>query len=167
MPSDDGPVARIRPLAPEDRAAVARIVQVAGNFNPVEIECALELVDIYIRDRNQKDYRVLVAEDHQGCVRAYACWGPTPLTRGTYDLYWIATDPQVQGQGFGRSLMRHIEAGVNKESGRLLVIETSSKDSYRSAVEFYRRLGYQETSRIRDFYDVGDDKLVLEKRVPG
>jgi len=166
MPSPDSPIHSIRPLAPEDRAAIAGIVQGVGNFNPAEIDCALELVDICLGNPAQTDYRVHVAESaRSGAVCGYTCWGPVPLTRGSYDLYWIATHPGYQGLGIGRALMQFVENRVLEEKGRLLIIETSSKESYDRTVGFYRRLGYVEASRIRDFYDVGDDKLVLVKRM--
>lgn len=149
----------------EDRAAVEAIVRRVGNFNPAEIDCALELVDIYLRDPQQKDYRLIVAESSDGAVAGYACFGPTPMTRGTYDLYWIATHPGSQRRGVGHALMNYIERKVHEELGRLLIIETSSKESYGKTVGFYRRLGYEETSQIRDFYDAGDDKLIFVKRL--
>jgi ribosomal protein S18 acetylase RimI-like enzyme len=148
----------------EDRAAVEHIVSRVGNFRPDEIDCALELVDIYLNDNRQRDYHIAVAVDRAAKVCGYTCWGPTPLTKGTYDLYWIATDPEVQGGGFGRLLMAFVEEQVQKEHGRLLVLETSSKESYGNTVGFYRRLHYEEASRIRDFYDVGDDKITFVKR---
>jgi ribosomal protein S18 acetylase RimI-like enzyme len=148
-----------------DRAAIADLIVSAGNFNPTEINCALELVDIYLTDPRQSDYRVLVAQNGASKVRAYACWGPVPLTRGTFDLYWIATRPDARGGGFGRALMDYVESRARAESGRLLVLETSAKASYAGTVEFYRRLGYEEVVRIRDFYDVGDDKIIFVKRL--
>jgi ribosomal protein S18 acetylase RimI-like enzyme len=153
-------------MAPPDREAVAEIVEQVGNFSRAEIACALELIDIYLTNSAQQDYRVDVAVDSDGRVRGYSCWGPTPMTRGTYDLYWIATHPSAHGLGFGRALMRHVEERVDGETGRLLVIETSSKESYGNTVGFYRRLGYEEASRIREFYAPGDDKLVFVKRFP-
>jgi len=164
MPSPDSHIGSIRNLIPGDRTAVAEIVRRVGNFNQAEMDCALELVDAYLRDPNQKDYRVIVAQDAGGRVCGYACWGPAPLTRGTYDLYWIATHPELQGLGVGRALMDYIENKVHEENGRLLIAETSSKESYGATVRFYRRRGYEEAPRIRDFYDVGDDKLVFVKR---
>jgi ribosomal protein S18 acetylase RimI-like enzyme len=89
------------------------------------------------------------------------------MTRGTYDLYWVATDPDAQGQGIGRALALRVESGVRSERGRLLVVETSSKQAYAKTVGFYVHLGFEEASRIRDFYDVGDDKLVFVKHLPG
>ncbi len=148
-----------------DRGAVAGIVSRIGNFNEAEKNCALELVDVYLNDPHQQDYRVLVAEDPEGSVAAYACWGPAPLTAGTYDLYWIATDPRLRGIGLGRALVEDIERRVKAAGGRLILIETSSKDSYAVTVGFYHRLGYQKEARIRDFYDIGDDRFVFAKRL--
>lgn len=164
MPSPDPLPANIRPLAAGDRDAVARIVNAVGNFNPAEIDCALELVDICLRDPDQKDYRIVVAETPAGEVVGYACWGPTPMTRGTYDLYWVATDPAWQGRGIGRDLVSHVEDRVRAAQGRMLVVETSTRESYAGTVRFYQGLGYREASRIWDFYDVGDDKLTFLKR---
>jgi ribosomal protein S18 acetylase RimI-like enzyme len=167
MLSDDHPAVQIRPMVQADLAAVANLVASAGNFNEAEVECALELVDIYLTDRNQTDYRVMVAEGPDKRVCAYVCWGPVPLTKGTYDLYWIATHPDFRGFGFGHKLMSYVEGKVRENMGRLLVVETSSKQSYQATIEFYHRLGYEEASRIRDFYDIGDDKLVFVKKIPG
>lgn len=152
-------------MAPADRAAVADIIVSAGNFNPAEVECAQELVDIYLSNEQQSDYRVLVAQDAASQVRAYACWGPVPLTKGAFDLYWIATHPAARGCGYGRALMADVEGRARALRGRLVAVETSAKASYAGTVAFYRCLGYEEVSRIRDFYDVGDDKLILVKRL--
>jgi ribosomal protein S18 acetylase RimI-like enzyme len=165
MSSPDSHIRSIRKLTSDDRAAVEAIVGRVGNFSQAEIDCALELVDIYLQNPGQTDYRLIVAEDVNGSVAGYACWGLTPMTRGTYDLYWIATDPGAQRRGVGQALMHHIENQVREERGRLLIIETSSKESYGKTVGFYRRLGYEETSQIRDFYDAGDDKLIFVKRL--
>ncbi len=148
-----------------DRAVIEKLVTSVKNFNPAEVECALELIDIYLDDPKQNDYHLVVAEDSAAKVHAYACWGPVPLTKGTYDLYWIATHPDSRGQGFGRAIMAYVENRVIENRGRLLAVETSAKESYKSTVKFYHRLGYEEMSRILDFYDVGDDKLTFVKRL--
>jgi len=165
MHSDVQSAIKIRAMEPADRPAVAVIVEAVGNFNQAEMDCALELIEVYLNNKNQKDYCVVVATDSECKVQGYACWGPVPLTKGTYDLYWIATHPDVQGQGYGRALMTYVEDRVREGSGRLLVLETSARESYGDTVRFYRRLGYEEASRIRDFYDVGDDMLVFVKRL--
>jgi ribosomal protein S18 acetylase RimI-like enzyme len=153
-------------MAQADRAVLADLIVSVKNFNPAEVDCALELIDIYLQNNNQSDYQVAVAEDAASRVQAYACWGPVPLTKGTFDLYWIATHPDGRGRGFGGALIAYIESHVMENGGRLLVAETSAKPSYAKTIEFYRRLNFEETSRIRDFYDVGDDRLIFVKRLP-
>src|SRR3954466_12928003 len=99
-----GVTANIRPLAADDRASVAAIVEQVGVFSPSEAETALELVDEWLNDGESSGYLCYVIDDvlDQGSERAvhgYVCFGPTPLTDGTYDLYWIAVDPSTQGKG--------------------------------------------------------------------
>jgi ribosomal protein S18 acetylase RimI-like enzyme len=163
MLSEIGTATVIRSMETADRAAVKEIITSVGNFNKAEIDCALELIDIYLQVKEQKDYRIAVCEDSDSGVQGYICWGPVPLTKGSYDIYWIATHPDSQGKGFGSSLIAYVENFIKEENGRLLFIETSSKESYDNTVRFYRRLGFKQTSKIRDFYDVGDDKLIFVK----
>jgi ribosomal protein S18 acetylase RimI-like enzyme len=165
MRSEISAPSAIRSMETADRASVKEIIATVGNFNKAEIDCALELIDIYLQVKEQKDYRIAVCDDSQSRVQGYICWGPVPLTKGSYDIYWIATHPDSQGKGFGSSLIAHVENRIEAEKGRLLFMETSSKESYESTVRFYRRLGFTQTSRIRDFYDVGDDKLIFVKRL--
>ncbi len=148
-----------------DRTAIAELIVSVENFNKSETDCALELVDIYLQDEKQSDYNVAIAEDSNSKIQAYACWGPVPLTKGAFDLYWIASRPLSRGLGFGRALMHWVEQSVMSSRGRLLIIETSSKESYKNTVGFYSSIGYEEIARIKDFYDIGDDKLILAKRL--
>lgn len=165
MHSDQRPAVRVRPMTREDRAEVAGLIDGVENFNPVEKECALELVDIYLDDPGQTDYAFAVASGETAEIQGYICWGPVPLTRGTFDLYWIATRRAARGRGFGRELVGHVERVLGAAGGRLLVAETSAKSSYRKTIEFYRSLGFEEASHIADFYDVGDDRLIFVKRL--
>ncbi len=41
-------------------------------------------------------------------------YGPTPLTLGTFDLYWMAVDPKAQGHGIGKALVRWLEEHVRR-----------------------------------------------------
>jgi ribosomal protein S18 acetylase RimI-like enzyme len=98
-----------------------------------------------------------------GEVSGYECHGPVPLTEGTFDLYWIVVDPRAQKRGFGRLLLRAAEEDVIGRGGRLLLIETSSQESYTPTINFYKRNGYHLEARIHNFYRLGDDKLVFVK----
>ncbi|HEY6000606.1 MAG TPA: GNAT family N-acetyltransferase [bacterium] len=137
-----------------------------GNFNDEEIATALELVDEALADGEESGYIFVVIEDGTETparVQGYACYGPTPLTDGVYDLYWIVVHRAAHGKGYGRRLLSLVEEDVRRRRGRKLLIETSSQESYAGTIRFYERSGYALAARIRDFYKVGDDKLVFSK----
>lgn len=160
----------VRPLQAGDRDAVRRILESTRNFTAVEIGTALELVDEWLRDGEASGYLTYVvdtdaARDSGVTISGYVCFGPAPLTEGTYDLYWIAVDPAAQGRGFGQRLLRYAEDEIRTRGGLLLLIETASQEAYGPTIRFYERAGYDLEARIRGFYRPGDDKLVYAKRL--
>ena len=163
VPSSDAvhprPSLRLRDLTSTDRSHIERILRATAAFTDAEVLVALELVD----ERPEVGYRFVVA-DVDGAVAGYACFGETPCTVGTYDLFWIAVDPARQNVGLGRKLLDAVEHAVRAENGRLLVIETASKPEYAATRAFYERCGLELTARIPDFYARGDDKLVYCRR---
>jgi ribosomal protein S18 acetylase RimI-like enzyme len=155
----------IRPLVALDREAVRHIVEATGNFSDAEVATALELVDEWLHEGEASGYITRVIDEPERGVRGYVCYGPAPLTDGTYDLYWIAVDPAAQGRGYGQQLLGHAESDVRQRGGRLLLIETSSQATYSATIHFYKRAGYELAARIQDYYRPGDDKLVFAKRL--
>lgn len=145
----------LRELRASDRAPLEAILRSTNVFHEHEIAIALELIDA---DPGQ-GYRFFVA-DVDGRVAGYACYGRTPCTDGTWDLYWIAVDPHRHGSGIGRSLMSAVMDAIRAEGGRLVVIETASKPAYDKTRAFYLAYGCQEVARVPDFYAIGDDKIV-------
>jgi ribosomal protein S18 acetylase RimI-like enzyme len=154
----------IRPMEPHDRSSIEDLVVSSGNFSQAEIETAMELVDEALEDGEESGYIIVVLETGT-TVRGYACYGPTPLTQGVYDLYWIAVDPASQGSGLGKRLIQYVEQDVMNRGGRMILIETSSQESYSGTIRFYERRGYHLAARIRNFYRIGDDKLVFQKEL--
>lgn len=156
----------IRPAAPSDRDRIREILIATARFTRQEVGWAMELVDLALDHPERGEYSVYVLEHPEGgLVQGYVCFAPTPLTEGVYDLYWIAVDPKQQGQGFGQLLLKFVENEVKRQSGRMLLIETSSKRSYAPTIRFYQRAGYREISRIKDFYRIEDDKVVFSKQL--
>jgi len=54
---------------------------------------------------------------------------------------------------------------VLRLGGRMILIETSSQETYGATVRFYEKAGYELVARIKNFYRVGDDKLVFSKEL--
>lgn len=152
------------PLRPHHRSALEDLLRAAEVFREDEVAVALELVDAVLYRPDHPDYAFAVAEA-DGETAGYACWGPTPCTLGTFDLYWIAVHPRRQGQGIAGRLLRAAETDMAARDGRLSVIETSSLPRYEPARRFYLRSGYEEAARLQDFYAPGDDKVLFLKRL--
>jgi len=153
----------IRPMRDEDRPAVRTLIEATQFFRPDELVVAEELIDIYLYHPHQKDYEVVVVETPRGEVAGYLTWGPTALTLGTYDLYWMAVSPGHQGKGYGRQLVEWLEAKVKALGGRIIIIETSSTPKYDPTRRFNLGLGYREIARLPEFYAPGDDRVIYMK----
>jgi ribosomal protein S18 acetylase RimI-like enzyme len=153
-----------RRIEPEDREDIRELLVGTGAFQAHEIDVAMELVDIALTKPEQQDYHPYVLLEER-IVVGYACFGRDPMTRSTYDLYWIATRASSMRQGCGRALFTIVEAEIKSRGGRMVMIETSSKEKYRGTREFYARIGCELAARLPDFYDEGDDKLIYCKRL--
>jgi ribosomal protein S18 acetylase RimI-like enzyme len=153
----------IRPMIRQDKAITMRILLNTPEFTPEEVDLAEEVIDAYLFNPATSGYYVLVGEIDSNVV-GYVCYGPTPITDGTWDLYWIAVNRAIQGQGIGKQLMAAAENEIRKARGRLIIVETSSKPGYEKTNAFYQHIGYTETCRIKDYYMIGDDQVIYEKR---
>jgi ribosomal protein S18 acetylase RimI-like enzyme len=160
---------KIRPAERKDRDRIHEILVSTARFTADEVRSAIDLVDQGLDRPERGEYVLYVLEEPDSgpkkMVQGYVCFGATPLADGVFDLYWIAVDPKQQGQGLGQLLLRFVENEVRRQRGRMLLIETSSKESYAPTVRFYQRSGYDEISRIKDFYRIEDDKLVFCKKL--
>jgi ribosomal protein S18 acetylase RimI-like enzyme len=153
----------IRPMRREDRDSVLGFLRENGLFTAGETEVARELIDIWLDKPEQKDYIVYTAVS-RGAAAGYVCFGPTPATSATWDIYWIAVAPRLRRGGLGGRLLCFAENEIFSRGGRLIIIETSSTEHYIPARSFYGKNGYAAEARIRDFYCPGDDKLIYVKR---
>jgi D-alanine-D-alanine ligase len=163
-PSHEPVEVHVRAVQTEDRATLIEITCACGVFRPDEIEIADEVLGEALQNKTGGDYRVLVAET-MGRTVGWSCHGRVPLTDATFDLYWIAVVPDMQGRGIGHKLLSHIESEISAAGGRWLLAETSSTAAYRNTHRFYDRCGFQAVSYIADFYRPGDGRLTFGKRV--
>jgi GNAT superfamily N-acetyltransferase len=154
----------LRNLTASDRGRIEEISRAVGLFRADEILVALEVFDGAIAGSavaGSPDYLALGAE-HNGRLAGWICWGPTPCTLGTYDLYWMAVDPALHGAGVGTALLHAMESRLDGVA-RLIVVETAGRADYEPTRGFYEARGYRAVSRIPDFYAPGDDQVVYTK----
>jgi ribosomal protein S18 acetylase RimI-like enzyme len=151
----------IRKLSPNDPPAIRQMLEV-DTFNAGEVDVALELIEDALADP-QSGYRVLVAADERDTAVGYVCFGETPMTQGTFDLYWLCTHPSMRGRGIAGRLVEEMERTMREGGGRVIRVETSQQEAYGAARSFYDRHGYREAGRIPGFYKPGDDLVILWK----
>lgn len=150
------------------------LLQRIDTFTPEEREVALELIDDSIKRPEQSGYQCIVAtlpsetpdasESGERCI-GYLSYGRTPMTEATYDLYWVAVDPDIRGKGIGRKLCAAFEETVRQADGKLVRVETSSQEAYDGTLKFYLDTGYVEGGRLPGFYKPGDDLVILYKLI--
>lgn len=150
---------------PADAGRVEALLEKTGMFRRDEIAVALELIGERLAKGAASGYHFWFADRAASphCPAGYVCYGPTPCTIGSFDLYWIAVDEACQGRGLGRVLAELAESSATKMKGRRMYVETSGKKQYEPTRAFYRALGYAEAARLPDFYDAGDDKIIFQK----
>lgn len=155
----------IRPMKAADKATVMGIMRSAAEFNSLDVAVAEEVCDAYLADTAGSDYYVYVAEVDSSVV-GYICYGATPLTQSTWDIYWIAVTPDRQGRGIGKFMLSFTEERIRENKrARLILIETSGTPLYERTRSFYCSQGYSEVCRIPDFYAPGDDRVTFQKRL--
>jgi ribosomal protein S18 acetylase RimI-like enzyme len=158
------------PLNALHRDRLAAIVRATGVFRDSEVDVAVELFDDTFsaakvgKPAAPDAYRFVGAFTESQLLAGYACYGWTPGTVATWDIYWIAVDPALHGSGIGTALMAEVESRLQAERANLVVVETSSRPDYAPTRRFYQRLGYGEVARVHDFYAPGDDRVIYVKR---
>ena len=150
----------LRPVGPAQRARLEQLTAATGLFRPEEVATAAQLLDESLA--GDDDYRFLGAYEGEDLV-GYACWGPTPGTLGTSDLYWIVVEPSHQHRGIGTELLGGVEQRMRAEGCRLVVVETSSRNDYAPTRAFYERRGFAKTASIPAYYAPGDDLVIYLK----
>jgi len=150
----------LRPVGHAHRARLEQLTRGTGLFREEEVATAVELLDESVA--GDDDYQFVGAFEGDQLV-GYACWGPTPGTAATSDLYWIVVDRVRQSAGVGSQLLGEVERRLTADGRRLVVVETSSRSDYAPTRSFYEARGYTRTATIPGYYAPGDDLVVFTK----
>ena len=155
---------KIRRADSIDRNDVLVFMANTGFFRSDEMEIAAEVFDDAVKKGEGGHYQSFVAQAGAKAI-GWVCYGTTPCTVGTFDIYWIGVDKNIQAKGIGAALLEFAENKIRQQGGRLTVIETSSRDVYLPTRKFYLARGYREVTRVKDFYATNDDKVIYTKRL--
>lgn len=164
---------RLRDLTSADAGRILDITRATGVFREEELAIADEVFHDAVAptgpsgglgtgsELQPRPYYALGAEIG-GELAGWICWGKTPCTEGTWDLYWLAVDPAAYRGGIASALVTEMErrlAGV----ARLISVDTSGRPDYGPTRAFYLSRGYRDVARVPDFYAPGDDQVIFTK----
>ena len=154
----------IRSLLARDKQSLMDLLRDTPEFSPADLAVAEEVCDCYLKESFKSGYHIFVL-DRDSSIPGYICYGPTPITEGTWDIYWIAVAKELQGKGIGATLLTVAENKIKQLEGRMMLAETSSIPEYDKTRRFYQSHGYEVVAQIADFYVPGDDKIIFQKRL--
>ena len=149
----------IRYTEATDIDPILRIVADSGQFD--------DEAQGYIRETlvnhlaGESDAIWLTADDGEAIGVAYCA--PEPVASGTWNLQMLWTRGDRNRGGYGGALVKHLEAELHSRNARLLIVETSGLPDFAPARAFYQKYGFVQEATIRNFFAVGDDKLVFIK----
>ncbi|MEO8757814.1 MAG: GNAT family N-acetyltransferase [Devosia sp.] len=147
-----------------DPARIRALVAATGVFSAEETRVAAELAETTLD--GSETYRWLIAEA-DGQLAGYTCFDRVPLSKTSFDLYWIAVLPTHRGTGLGRELITRTAKFIRAKIGAQIFAETSSREPYAAARGFYVKAGFEQVARFEDFYEPGDDKIVFRLKLTG
>lgn len=151
----------IRPAKIEDTDKLMALCKATGLFEPQELDVLRSMLDEYFQGLLGEEHFWIVDEEEG--VAGVAYYAPETFAYGVWNLYLIGIHPDNQRQGRGTALLRHVENELTLRGARILLIETSGLGSFERTRAFYRNNGYDEEARIREFYNVGEDKIIFRK----
>lgn len=155
------PIRWRRIAEPGDRARIADLLQATGGYTDEDIAAATAMVATTLSGADT--YRFLFAEDRAGTLLGYTCHDRAPQSAISWELYGIAVLPRLARTALPGQLIERTDEMARKKRARQVFVELSSREAFARARAFYENSGFVEMARFADFYQEGEDKLVLRK----
>lgn len=152
-------------LIESDIQAVRDILNSTGFFYDFEIDVAVELAQENFDKGEEKSGYFFTIVEEEGKTIAFSCYGKTPCTTASFDLYWIAVNQNQKGSGIGKKLLKLLEIHVAKLGGKNIWIETSGRPLYEPTRQFYLKYGCLLVAELPEFYGENDPKLIFLLKV--
>ena len=148
----------IRPSTSSDVPSIARVADASQVFPG---EMLPEMISGFLSGIENHD--IWLTYEAAGDAVGFCYTVPEKFTEGTWNMLAIGVHPANQGRGVGSAIVKHLEATLMARSQRVLIVDTSGAPEFKQAREFYRKNGYSEEARIRDFWAAGIDKVIFRK----
>ena len=142
----------IRKATESDLAAILNIEDFSFDFFD---RFPSSLFLYYMHKYNDGFFVVLEAS---GSVVGYAI---VVKSRNHAYLFSIAVHPENRNQGYGELMLKFLESNCSEKGFSKLRLDVRVDN--KAAVELYKKLGYTEVKKKRNFYGNGIDAFLMEK----
>jgi GNAT superfamily N-acetyltransferase len=149
-------------VTPADVEAIREVTASTGYFYDDEVSVSVELVEERLAKGATSGYEFVLAEC-DGRLIGYTTFGPIPCTKSSFDWYWLAVRPELQGFGIGKQLLQQVEVRSRAMGGERLYCETSGRPKYASTRVFYEYMGFMLCELLEDYYAPGDGRATYSK----
>lgn len=103
-----------------------------------------------------------MAKDQTGrAIGIVACQPDKYEWEGILWLGWLYVVSEWQGTAVAKALWQRILSDARRWSIRKIYLDTSSDELYVRALAFYAKMGFIQEARLRDYYEPGEDYLIL------
>lgn len=147
----------VRPPHPEDVPVLGKIAERTGLF-PADM-----LPNLIAPTFEGGSDVWLLSETVTGQPCGFALARSEAMTDRVWNILAICVDPDAQGAGHASALLKAMEATVD---ARMIIIETTQLPAQEQARAFYAKSGYTQEGTVRDFYAMGEDKVIYRKVMP-
>jgi ribosomal protein S18 acetylase RimI-like enzyme len=149
----------VRPAHHHDMPHLSHIINQTDLF-PSEL--LPDMIASFLANPNDGNDRWLTCELN-GSVVGFCFAVLEKLTIGTWNMLALAVAPTHQGQGVGSQIIKELESILKQINQRLLIVESSSLPEFLKTCQFYEKNGFIREAKIRDFWALGNDKIVFWK----
>lgn len=151
----------IRPITADDTVPLIALADATGLFSPEQLDDLRPMVSASLNTPSATR-PFWITDDDCGLVSLAYC-EPERMTDGTWNLQLIAVHPTFQRQGRGVQLLRYLQQTLASRGARILLVDTLGTPDFDHVRAFYRKNGFEEEARIREFYAAGADKVVFRR----
>lgn len=141
-------------------------------FEPKHLGPIVDLITLHDEDdgeassydlEQQSDNHWVAVDDGQ--VVGISGYRMVPSTDGTSYLSWTYVHPDFCNKGIGRSLLNFVIGDAKSIGSKKMFVKVSNyddgTDQYQYAMSLYQSVGFVHEITNQDFYDVGEDQIIL------
>lgn len=151
----------IRQIKSSDLPEVRRVAALVFNKH----DCFVAINDISyhlrLRDRKIEDGKRFWIGSTNGKIVGFIGTEETP--KKVIWLSWFGVKKGFRRSGFGGKLFEHALKMAKRAKTRSFFVETGSLPIFAAANKLYRKYGFKKRMRVADFWDKGDDLILLSR----